>query len=142
MIKPVSITKLNFYSLVPWPFPPPAFHRFQYGIRRGKAWEIWSRVMSSSRHKVDTRGAVPNEESQRPVLYCPSNGWISERLQGRRSIRSLFTTPGTDQHETGILKVGHRPRVSTICLPDVIACDQISQAFPRRISYCGITVNN
>ena len=40
-------------SLVPRPFPPD---RFQYEIRRGKAWEIWSHVMTSGRHM----GGVPN----------------------------------------------------------------------------------
>ena len=47
-------------SLVPRPFPLPVFHRFQYEIRRGKAWEIWSRAVTSGRQMVDTRGAVPN----------------------------------------------------------------------------------
>ena len=32
-------------------------------IRRGKAWEISSRAVTSGRQKVDTRGAVPDEES-------------------------------------------------------------------------------
>ena len=48
---------------------------------------------------------------------------------------SLFTIPGTDRHKTGIIVVGHCPRVSTLCLPDAITRDQISQAFPHRISY-------
>ena len=47
-------------SLVPRPFPPPVFHRFQYEIRWGKAWEIWSRAMTSGRQMVDTREVVPN----------------------------------------------------------------------------------
>ena len=82
------------FSLVPRPLPLPVFHRFQYEIGRGKAWEIWSRVMPSSRHMVDTRRAVPNEESRRPVLYCPSNGRISERSQGRRSILFIVHNTG------------------------------------------------
>jgi len=32
-------------------------------IRRGKAWEIWSRAVTSGRQKIDTREVVPNEES-------------------------------------------------------------------------------
>ena len=30
-------------------------------IRRGKAWEIWSRAVTSGRQMVDTRGAVPTQ---------------------------------------------------------------------------------
>jgi len=33
-------------------------------------------------------------------------------------------------HETRIIMVRHHPSVSTICLPNVISCDQISQALP------------
>ena len=43
-------------SLVPRLFSPPVFDRFQYEIRRGKAWEIWSCAMTSGRHT----GVVPN----------------------------------------------------------------------------------
>ena len=31
--------------------------------RRGKAWEIWSRAMTSGRRRVDTWGAVPNHNN-------------------------------------------------------------------------------
>ena len=48
-------------------------------IRRGKAWEISSRAVTSGRQKVDTRGAVPNEESWSPFLYYQSEGWSPER---------------------------------------------------------------
>jgi len=34
------------------------------------------------------------------------------------------------RRETGIITVGHRPRASTLCLPDVTAHNHISQAFP------------
>ena len=74
---------------------------------------------------VDTRRAVPNEESRRPVLYCPMAGYQSV-LKADDRYRLLFTTPGTVRRETGILTVGHHPHVSTICLHDVIARDQIS----------------
>ena len=70
-------------SLIPRPFPPPVFHRFQYEIRQGLGREIWSRVMPSGRHMVYTQRAVPNKESRCPVLYCPFNGWTSEHSQGR-----------------------------------------------------------
>ena len=73
--------------------------------------------MPSSRHTV----AVPNEEFQRLVLYCPSKGWITERLQGRQSIPFIVTTLGTGQREAGIYKqMGTAPRMSTICLFDII----------------------
>jgi len=48
-------------------------------IRRGKAWEISSRAVTSGRQKVDTRGAVPDEESRSPFLYYRSEGWRPER---------------------------------------------------------------
>ena len=48
-------------------------------IRRGKAWEISSRAVTSGRQKVDTRGAVPYEESRSPFLYYRSEGWRPER---------------------------------------------------------------
>ena len=70
----VGLCKVCNISLVPRLFPPPVFHHSQYEIQRGKALEIWSRAMRSSRHMVDT---VPNEESRLPVLYCPSNGWLA-----------------------------------------------------------------
>ena len=81
-------------SLVPRLFPPPVFDRFQYEMRRGKAWEIWSRVVPSSRHMVDTRRAVPNEVSRHPVFYCPSRGWMSEHSQGGRSILFVVHNAG------------------------------------------------
>ena len=44
--------------------------------------------------------------------------------------RSSFTTPGLFRHKTGVITVRHCPCVSTLCLPDVTARDQISHAFP------------
>ena len=119
------------HSLVPRPFPPPVFHRFQYEIRQGKAWEIWSRAMPSSRHKVDTRRAVPNEESQCPVLYCPSNGWISERSQGRRSIP--FIVHNADNAGDGSTRNryfnGWAPPL--VCLPSVYLTSSHVTRSPR-----------
>jgi len=33
-------------------------------VWRGKAWEIWSRVVASGRQTTDTQGAVANKLSQ------------------------------------------------------------------------------
>ena len=71
------MTRPSCTSLVPRPFPRPAFHRFQYQIRRGKVWEIWSRVMTSGRQMVDTRGAVPNRYNTCFMLIRP---WRCEQL--------------------------------------------------------------
>ena len=87
-------------------------------------------------HQVDTwlthGGRCPTKNLD--VLCCTVRtmaGYQSVR-KADDQYRSLFTTPRTERHETGILTA---PCVSTIYLPDVIARDQISQAFPRRISY-------
>jgi len=45
-------------------------------IRRGKAWEISSRAITSGRQKVDTRGAVPDSSNCRFVSNHP---WRYER---------------------------------------------------------------
>ena len=37
-----------------------------------------------------------------PYLYCPSKDWMSEHVQGRRSILFIVHDAGTDQRETGI----------------------------------------
>ena len=64
------------------------------------------------------------------VISPTAGGW---RVSMAVSI--LFTVHGTEdsQHKTEIIIVGH---LSTLCLPDVTACDQISQAFPLRRFYC------
>jgi len=50
------------------------------------------------------------------------------------SILSIsFIALGTVRHEMGITTVGHHPCVSTFCLPDVTAHDQIPLAFSLRI---------
>ena len=79
----------------------------------------------------DTWRVVPNEESRHPVLYCPSKGWMSERSQGRRSISFVVhNTRDGSTRNTYYKRLGTAPQVSTICLSEVIACDQISQAVP------------
>ena len=47
-------------------------------IRRGKAWEISLRAVTSGRQKVDTRGVVPVDETWSPFLYYWSEGWRPE----------------------------------------------------------------
>ena len=37
---------------------------------------------------------MSNEESRCPVLYCLSNGWISERSQGRQSTLFIVHNAG------------------------------------------------
>ena len=75
---------------------------------------------------VDTQGVEPNEESQCPTCTVhPMAGCQSVHVQGRRSIPFIVHDAGTDRRETGIIT---GPRVSTLCLPDVIAHDQISHA--------------
>ena len=75
----------------------------------GKALEIWSHAVMSGRQRVDTQGAVHNEESQSTFLYNQSEGWRPEHYQG------------------SINTVRHS------CLPDVTTHDLISQSFPLRI---------
>ena len=115
-VKVTGYRVLIKYSLVPRLSPPPVFHRFRYEIRQGKAWEIWSCAMPSSRHMVDTRRAAPNEESRRPVLYCPSNSWISERSQGRRSIPFIVHNAGDGSTQNRYINGWTPPPV---CLPSV-----------------------
>ena len=98
-------------SLIPRPFPPPVFHHFQYEIRRGKTWEIWSRAMPSSRHMVDTRRAVPNES-----CVVLSVQWLDIRVFARQTIDTVRCSQRWER-ETGILTVGHAP--PPVCLPSV-----------------------
>ena len=107
----------------------PVFDCFQYEIRRGKAWEIWSCVVPSGRQVLNTQGAVPNEESQCPFLYCTSVQRLSEHSQGRRSIpRNRYYNGWTPPPPPP-------PPKCLLSLRDVIACDQSSLAFPHRISH-------
>ena len=50
-------------------------------IRRGKAWEIWLLAVMSGSQKIDTWGALLNEESQSLFLYMYywSEGWEHRR---------------------------------------------------------------
>ena len=68
----------------------------------------------------------------RPKAGCQSIRKADDRYHS-------FTTPGTDRRETGIINGWVPPPVCLpsvyLDLPDVITRDQISQGFPRRISY-------
>jgi len=62
-------------SLVLRPFPPPVFDL----LWRRKAWEIWSRAVTSGRQGVRRHtGVMPNEDSQSPYLYYQCEGWRPE----------------------------------------------------------------
>ena len=67
-------------SLVPRPFPGRSHLQYLIAysmqIRRGKAWEIWSRAVMSGRQMVDIRGAVPDSSNSRFVSKRP---WHCER---------------------------------------------------------------
>ena len=55
------------------------------------------------------------------------------RPKAGRDVREFDTIPCSQHRSTQnryYNLLGTAPRVSPICLPDVIACDQISQAFP------------
>ena len=108
--------------------PGRSHHRFWYEIRRGEAWEIRSHAVPSGRHMVDTQRVVPNEECRHPVLYTV------RPKAGCQRIRNRYRYNARDgSMRTGIIKykwLGTAPHVSTICLPDIIAPGQISQAFP------------
>ena len=86
--------------------------------------------MPSGRQMVDTRVAVPNEESRCPLLIVLSIKSLDVRaLEGRRSC-SLFTTQGDE-----LTQNRYHNCTATVCLPSVIiTCDQISQAFLCRIN--------
>ena len=76
-------------------------------IRRRKSWEIWSHAVASGRQMVDIRGAVPDDGSLSPFLYCQSEGLETRTLTRQRQYHLLFTAPGMVQHEMGIITVGH-----------------------------------
>ena len=44
-------------------------------IRRGKAWEIWSRAVMSGRQMVDTQGAVPDSSN---CCFVSNRPWRCE----------------------------------------------------------------
>ena len=108
------------------------FHRFKYELQRGKA----GRSGHVRCHQVDTWRGVPNKYLD--VLSVMSVQWRDDRYH------SLFTTPGTDRHETGIMMVAPPPpppppppHVSNTCLPDDIACGpDLPGLPPLYFAYC------
>ena len=67
----------KMYQHFAWSIASFPGHSHQYliaysmQIRRGEAWEIWSRAVTSGRQMVDTRGAVPDSSNSRFVSNCP-----------------------------------------------------------------------
>jgi len=72
-------------------------------IWRGKAWEICSHVVMSSRQRVDTWRMVPDKES----LILPVQGLEDRALARQCQYCLLFIAPGMVQHEMGIITVRH-----------------------------------
>ena len=81
---------------------------------------------------VDTLGAVPNHYNTCIVLICPQR-CEQQTVSIVCPANALISAIGWAGHRVSSL--GTTLRVSTMCLPDDIACDQISQAFPCHISY-------
>ena len=82
---------------------------------------------------VDTQGAVPDSSDRRFVSNRP---WCYERRMVFDTALLMLWPPALGQivqERSSRVLVGTTPRVSTFCLPDVTARDQISQAFPLRI---------
>ena len=111
----VCVCVCVYASLIPQAVPTTSIY-FQYEIRQGEGWEIWSCAVPSGRHVVDTRRVVLNEESQRlsctvhPKAACQNIRKVADRYC------SLFTMPGTDRRKTGIIKGWAPP---SMCLPSV-----------------------
>ena len=95
-------------------------------IRTGKACEIWSLAVTSGRQMVDTQ-EVPDCNSSRYMFTRP---W---RCRQRTCfVNTLASSLRTDITGKGFCEVLHRA-LPPVCLPDVTARNQISQAFP---AYC------
>jgi len=105
----------------------------------GRPWEIWSRVDTSGRQRVDTHGVVPNKESCSPFMYYQFQGLEARALARQHQYHSLFNTRYGNRHETGIIAVRHCPLCVCPLSSDVSARDQISQALPPP---CLHTVSN
>jgi len=75
-------------SLIPRLFPPPVFNCLQYANMEGEGLEIWSRVVTSGRQRVDTRGVVP-------FLVLSVLGLEARALARQSQYRLSFTMPGT-----------------------------------------------
>ena len=104
-------------------------------IWQGKAGEMWSRVVPSGRQMVDTQGVVPNENFD--ALSCTVHPKTGLHVRGFTRQATNTACCSKCQGRIDVKQVLYRlstwPRVSTLCLPDDIACDQVSQAFPCHI---------
>ena len=83
----------------PRPFPLPAFDCFQYEIRRGKAWEIWSHVMMSGRQMVDTwegMGGGGGRGRGGTIIVIPVEGdgidYLPCKRSGSQSLEEQYKT--------------------------------------------------
>ena len=81
-------------------------------IRKRKAWEIWSCVMTSGRRMVDTQGAVHNNSRLKTVSnhpWCLANALSSSPQTGSTRMASRFF-------------VRRCPLCVYPCVPDVCNC--------------------
>jgi len=111
------------HSLIPRLFPPPVFDRLQYTNTEGKAWEIWSHVVTSGRQKVDTRGQCPSSNTR----FVSSHPWHYDGID--TDLLMLWPPALRPTVQEGALRflVGHHPCVSTICLLEQGRDDSIKQ---------------
>ena len=107
------LTSGNWHSLeVCWPGARvaliPGRSHLQYliacsmQIQRGRAREIWSRLVTSGRRRVATWGVVPDKETLSSFSYYQSKGWRAAR---QHQYCSLFMLPGMVRHEAGVITV-------------------------------------
>jgi len=88
---------------------------------------MWSRAVTSGRQRVDKQGAVPDINNSHFMLDQP---WRREQQYWRYLANALASSPWTDSTRKSFrTSSGTTPCVSTLCLPDITACGQISQAF-------------
>ena len=101
----------------------------------GKAWEIWSHAMPSGRQKVDTWGAVLSYNNSCFVLNHP---WCHEQQTVIDAVLLMLCLlqPSDWQYKKGLQDslLGITPRLSTICLPDVITVSP--RPSPSVLAYC------
>ena len=97
-------------------------------IQRGRPGRsAWSRALSC--HHVDRWYTHGGRYPTKNLDVRPKAGCQSVR---EATIDAVVHNAGDGSTQN--ITVGHRPHVSTLCLPNIIACDQISQAFRRCIS--------
>jgi len=102
------------HSLVPRPFLYPVFDCLQDANTERNAREIWSCVVTRSprRQRVDTQGAVPDEESQKTLLAMSVQGLEARAFARQYQYRSSFMMLGTGI----IIMTGHHPLCVTVYL--------------------------